>query len=299
VVPYNPSLIQVESGYDLFFRYDVMSSKSKVAPFLPSIGVTRLNDKFQQSNQEFKRIDLKTDYAEDPRIIDVGNQFFLFYNDLDQNLKGHFMSLANLNKETHQVNYITALDMNLKLTEKNWSPFEYLDENQIPHLFLEYQIHPRKVLHLPNPKVNDLHNLLLSRDASFLSLSWPHKWGEIRGGTPAKKIGHEYLGFFHSCFTEENGLVWFTMGAYTFEGKPPFRLTAISKHPILFKGIFDTPLTHTAPIEKRVIYPGGFVVEKQGEREFIHVACGENDCGIKIVTMNLEKLKESLTRLEN
>ena len=297
VTPYNPSLIQTDSGYALFFRYDVMSSKSKVTPFFPSIGVVHLNDKFEQNDQEFKRVDLQTDYAEDPRIIEVGDQLYLFYNDLDQNFGGRFMSLANLNKETYEVNYITALDMNLQQTEKNWSPFEYTDEHQTAHLFLEYRIHPRKLLQLPNPQTNDFLNITLPRNASFLPLAWPLKWGEIRGGTPAKKIGNEYLGFFHSCFTEENGLVWFTMGAYTFEANPPFRLTGISKHPILFRGIFDTPVSHTAPIDKRVIYPGGFIFEK--EKELVHVACGENDCGIKIVTMDLKKLKESLFKLDN
>lgn len=301
VIPFNPSLVQTKSGYDLFFRYDVISSKSKVAPFFPNIGVVHLNDEFQQGGQEFKRIDLATEYAEDPRIIEVGDQLYLFYNDLDQqSFNGRFMSLANLNKGTYQVNYTTALDMNLRQVEKNWTPFEYIDEDKIAHLFLEYKIHyPRKLLDLPNPRVNHLRNITLPREASFLSLPWTYKWGEIRGGTPAKKIGNEYLGFFHSCFTEKTGLVWFSMGAYTFEDKPPFRLTGISKHPILFKGIFDTPLIHTAPIDKRVIYPGGFVLEKQGKRELIHVACGENDCGIKIITIDLEKLKKNLIRLEN
>jgi predicted GH43/DUF377 family glycosyl hydrolase len=292
VTPYNPSLIQLKSGYDLFFRYDVLSSKARIAPFFPG--------QFEQTTQEFKRIDLKTDYAEDPRIVEVGDELYLFYNDLDQqSLQGRFMSVANLNRDTYAVNYTTALDMNLQLVEKNWSPFEYIDEQQKARFFIEYRIHPRKLLELPNPQVNDLQNITLPREDSFISLLWPTKWGEIRGGTPAKKIGDEYLAFFHSCFKEDSGLVWFNMGAYTFEAKPPFRLTGISSHPILFKGIYDTPLTHTAPFEKRVIYPGGFVIEKQGERELVHVACGENDCAVKIVTMDLKKLKENLIRLEN
>jgi len=40
VTAYNPSLIPTESGYDLFFRYDVISSKSRVAHFLPRVGVS-------------------------------------------------------------------------------------------------------------------------------------------------------------------------------------------------------------------------------------------------------------------
>jgi predicted GH43/DUF377 family glycosyl hydrolase len=298
VVAYNPTLVWSKTGYDLFFRYDVVSAKAKTAPFCPCIGVVHLDSQFEQTDQEFQRIDLKTDYAEDPRVIEVGNQLYLIYNDLDQTLRnGRFVAVANLDRDTYQANYITPLDLNLQYIEKNWSPFEYLDENLTPHLFLEYKIHPRKILRLPDPRLNELHNITLPRDIAFRPLAWPHMWGEMRGGAPAKKIGDEYLGFFHSCFTEQNGLVWFAMGAYTFENSPPFRLTSISNHPILFKGIFDTPLTHTAPVNKRVIYPGGFVYEKQGDMELVHVACGENDCGIKIVTMNLKNLKKNLIRL--
>jgi len=208
------------------------------------------------------------------------------------------MSVANLNRDTYEVNYTTPLDMNLQFIEKNWSPFEYIDEDQKSHLFIEYRIYPRKLLELTNPQVNDLRNITLPRNIAFTPLFWGGKWGEMRGGTHAQKIGDEYLAFFHSCF-KEDGLVWFNMGAYTFEDKPPFRLTGISPHPILFKGIFNTPLTHTAPFDKRVIYPSGFVFEKKGERELVHVACGENDCAIKIVTMDLIKLKESLIRIED
>ncbi len=300
VTSYNPSLIRTKSGYDLFFRYDVISSKSITGPFFPRIGVAHLNDQFEQDKQEFTKIDVKTEYAEDPRIIEVGDELYLFYNDLDQQcFRGRIMSVANLDKDTYQANYTTALEMNLQYIEKNWSPFEYIDDDQKARFFIEYRIHPRKLFELPNPQVNDLKNITLSRYDSFVSLPWPMKWGEIRGGTPARKVGDEYLAFFHSCFTDEKGLVWFNMGAYTFEGRPPFRLTGISAHPILFNGIYNTPLTHTAPYEKRVIYPSGFVVEKQDERELVHVACGENDCAIKIITMDLNKLKESLIRIEN
>ncbi len=84
------------------------------------------------------------------------------------------------------------------------------------------------------------------------------------------------------------------MESYTFEGKPPFRLTGISKYPILFDGIYDSPIIHTAPHDKKIIYPRGFVVEGN----LLHLACGENDCAVKIVTMDLQKLKQSLIRFK-
>ena len=89
------------------------------------------------------------------------------------------------------------------------------------------------------------------------------------------------------------------MGAYTFNAAPPFNLTGISKYPILFKGIYETPFINTASIDKRVIFPSGFVVENQDDRELIHLACGENDCSVKIVTLDKEQLLKSMLRFEN
>jgi predicted GH43/DUF377 family glycosyl hydrolase len=279
------------------------------------VGVAHLDSHFEQDAREFKPINLGTDYAEDPRILYVNGELCLFYNALDtQNVQCRFMQVANLNKKTYDVNYTTALDMNLNLFEKNWSPFEYLDENQKTHLLFEYQMSPRKLLELPNLQVSELKNVTLPKEISYYALPWPKIFGEVRGGSAAIKIGDEYLGFFHSSFAEEKDekndvkkegrstkkeLRWYVMGAYTFEAKPPFRVTSISNYPILFRGIFETPYTNTASFTKKVIFPGGFVIEKQGDKELIHLACGENDAGVKIVTFDKEKLLKSMRRVED
>lgn len=297
--PYNASLIPSETGYELFFRYDIMRSKFKHATFCPLVGAVHLNDQFEQGNEEFKRIHLPNDFAEDPRVLLVNNQLYMFYNALNtDNIKNRCMYVAHLDKTSFDVTYSTMLDMNLQWIEKNWSPFEYIGPDQKTHFFLEYQISPRTLLKLPDPQVGKMENLILPQEVSYLPIPWQKKWGKMRGGTPAQKIGNEYLGFFHSSF-EENGLVWYVMGAYTFEANPPFRITGISNHPILFKGIFETPYAKMAPIDKRVIFPSGFVVEKQKNKELIHVTCGENDSSIKIITIDREKLMESMNRFEN
>lgn len=297
--PYNPSLLESSSGYDLFFRYDVINPKLEHAPFSSRIGVVSFNHQFEQEDREFTRIQLQTEYADDPRVIMIGEQLYLFCNRLDEKYpKCRFMCAANIDRNTYDVNYSTILDMNLHWVEKNWSPFEYIGEDQKPRLFLEYRINPRKLLELPNPQVNELKNMTVPAEAAYLSLSWSEKWGEISGGTPAKKIGDEYLGFFHSWFTDENRLVWYVMGAYTFNATPPFNLTGISKYPILFRGIYETPFTNTASINKKIIFPSGFVLENQNDRELIHLACGENDCSVKIVTMDKEQLLKSMLRFE-
>jgi predicted GH43/DUF377 family glycosyl hydrolase len=295
--PFNPSLIQTPSGYDLFFRYDVMNPKLAHASYSSRIGVVPLNHQFEQGDQEFKRIHLETEYADDPRVLFVGDELYLFFNRLNEdNAKCRFMSAVNLDRNTYDVNYSTILDMNLQWVEKNWSPFEYVAEDGEPRLFLEYQITPRKLLELPNPQLNDLKNVTLPREVTYLSLPWGELWGRMSGGTPAQKIGDEYLSFFHSWFTDEKGLAWYVMGAYTFDSHPPFNITGISKTPLLFRGIYETPFTNTSSIKKRVIFPSGFCLEKQESRELIHLACGENDCAVKIVTIDKDKLIKSMVR---
>lgn len=299
VAPYNPSIIKSDSGYDLFFRYDVMNPRLKFAPFSSRIGAVPLNAQFEQEKKEFKRLNLQTEYGDDPRVLAVGDQVYLFYNRMDEsNPKCRFMCAANLDRNSYDINYQTILDMNLQWIEKNWSPFEYIDKAQKPHLFLEYRISPRKLLELPDPKVNELKNVTVPSESAYLSLLWSGKWGEIKGGTPAQKIGDEYLSFFHSFFVDESKLIWYVMGAYTFEASPPFNMTRISKYPLLFKGIYETPFANSAGIEKRVIFPSGFVVEKEKERELIHLACGENDCGVKIVTLDKDQLIKNMIRFE-
>ncbi|MDP1608676.1 MAG: hypothetical protein Q8L98_05125 [Chlamydiales bacterium] len=297
--PHNPSLIASESGYHLFFRYDVTSSKAKYVPYHSHIGVVTLDRDFKQGNQEFKKIPIPSNYTEDPRVTKVKDQIYLTFNMLDEeNLRCRCMTLANINEKTFDVNYMTVLDMNLQWIEKNWGSFEYTPKDKEPELIFEYQISPRTLFSLPDPTKNELKYLPLPREVAYCSFSWPNKWGQIRGGTPAQKIGDEYLAFFHSAFTEKKGLVWYVMGAYTFKAEPPFTITRMSPYPILFRGIFDAPIANTAQNWKRVIFPSGFVVEKQQDRELIHLACGENDCAVKIVTFDKKALLDSLVKFD-
>lgn len=296
--PYNPGLISSPSGYDLFFRYDLKKSRLKYAPFGSYVGVVALDRQFQQMGEEFKKVELNTDYADDPRVLFVGNQLYLFCNQLDeQHPKCRFMSATHLDPTSYQVKSNILLDMNLRWVEKNWSPFEYIGEDGKPQLFLEYQISPRKLLKLPNPEVNELQQVIVPPEEAYLSLPWPRTWGRISGSTPPLLIDGEYIGFFHSWFVDANQVVWYVMGAYTFDAHPPFSLTRISKYPLLFKEIYETPCRHTASVKKRVIFPSGCIAERQQERTLLHLACGENDCAIKIVTIDKEELLKTMLEL--
>jgi predicted GH43/DUF377 family glycosyl hydrolase len=297
IAPYNASIVEHGNGYLIFFRYDVIDQKCPY-PFYTYIGCAELDVNFEQTEKEFTRIDTHSDYSEDPRIVKVGQEFYIVYNDLvPDKYYRRGMHIANLNIENRRVNFVTALDPQMQSLEKNWVPFAYQDENNDSHLFFEYYINPHRILNLENPKQNSLQFLTFPNISSFQRLFWPHIWGEPRGGSTARKIGDQYLAFFHCSFRDKEGLPWYFMGAYTFEDKPPFRITAMSNYPILFEGVFSSPAMNTANPRLRCLYPCGFAIENREGRELIHVSCGENDSATKVITLDKELLFKSMKKL--
>jgi hypothetical protein len=85
------------------------------------------------------------------------------------------------------------------------------------------------------------------------------------------------------------------MGAYTFEANPPYRITAVSAQPILFRDIYQSKTKNTAHSKKKAIFPSGIALGVENGRDVIHVSAGENDCEVKIITFDQEALLKSLT----
>lgn len=304
--PYNASIIEKDSKYHLFFRHDLLGP-SEPEPFFSYIGCVELDSNFKQTDKDFIKINTKSHFSEDPRIVQVGQEYYLVYNDLigKGNGKRRSIHIANIDLNNFNVNFVTDLDFQLKPVEKNWVPFEYIDEKNRSFLCFEYYMkYPRKILKVPDPKINQLTPFTFSNKVAFQNVNWPNVWGKICGGSTAKKISEDlYLGFFHSSFSENDRVsadipVWYVMGAYTFEAKPPFRVTAISNYPILFQDIYTSPPLNTAPPLVRCIFPAGFVIENKEGRDLIHLSCGENDCAVKIITMDKEALLKSLKKID-
>jgi hypothetical protein len=80
-------------------------------------------------------------------------------------------------------------------------------------------------------------------------------YGTIRGGTPPIQTdeGSEYLSFFHSSLPDEKYHRRYYMGAYTFESQPPFRITRMTKEPLL-AGSSQDAMSKDKPI---VVFPCG------------------------------------------
>ncbi len=229
---------------------------------------------------------------QDPRLIQVGEKLYIVYNnaihgEVRRMLFGEiqFEDTGPIVKSAELIaNFEDMLDTR---SEKNWVPFDYYGK-----LHFAESIHPHKIF---VPLVgNRSCATLFSSD--FLN---PWNWGALRGGTPAIRVGDEYLAFFHSSknlATEHSqGVLMphYFMGAYTFSATPPFTITRISPEPIVGKNFYEGKAYKTwRPL--RVVFPGGFCAND----DFIWVLYGRQDHESWVVKLDKKGLMNSLITIQ-
>jgi predicted GH43/DUF377 family glycosyl hydrolase len=320
LAPHNASVLSDGEGYILFFRHDC-KEKIKVAgfttpirqkipfiskrmPFKTYISAIRLNKNLEQVSPVCN-IDTNSCFSEDPRAFRVGEKVYLSYNDMQENeLYSRTIRLAEIDPKTLKVEYTLDIDQLIhhvdqkNHVEKNWVPFASKGEDGEEKIFFEYGMNPHKLMRMKSPTSCEMDHLIFPHTVSLQKMPWDSvKWGALRGGTPAVRVNDEqYLAFFHTLFFEGRR-PWYAMGAYTFEAKAPYRITSISSAPILFKGIYDTPVKNTAHSKKKAIYPAGVALGQEEGKDVVYVSCGENDCTVKIITFNQEELLKSLKQI--
>lgn len=173
--------------------------------------------------------------AEDPRVIFNEGKFYVSYCSWSQRSQYHARQiLAEFDKDWKFKSSLTvpfgfndfkAPDKYTKPAEKNWLFFRHDDKwhfvySAVPHLVVELQ-KKRIVEH-----------------KTMVALPW--KCGEIRGGTPPMRVGDEYFTFFHSSLPWRKRQKRYYAGAIAFEAKAPFRITRITKDPLLRGSESDT-----------------------------------------------------------
>jgi predicted GH43/DUF377 family glycosyl hydrolase len=288
--PYNGSITENgRGGYHIVFRYDMPKELWKVHPFHTYIGYAELDQDFNV-DRVIEKIDVKSQTAEDPRILKVDSDLFLVWNDVVKSVvPSRSMRVGKWDSVSGKLLYRTNLDQRIKPVEKNWVPFERLEKGE-PSLGFVYRVHPQKILDVPFPDKNQVVHLPGKGGPIKEIDDWTQNWGYVSGGTPARLIEGEYLSFFHSFFRED-GKAWYVMGAYTFEAKAPYKITSITEYPIVFPGMYGSSHSNTADPQKKIIYPAGIAIEEKGKKTLLHVSCGENDSAIKILTIDYHKLK--------
>ncbi|NGX36509.1 MAG: hypothetical protein K1000chlam1_01355, partial [Candidatus Anoxychlamydiales bacterium] len=113
--PINASIEEYLDSYIMAFRINEKGSNH--------IAISFLDKNFNEIGL-FKKIDVKSEHAEDARIFKYGDDYFLIYNDklpIEHNARA--MNLAKINDKTLHLDYKTVLDQHIKIVEKNWTPF--------------------------------------------------------------------------------------------------------------------------------------------------------------------------------
>lgn len=305
---FNPSLAKLDRGFILTFRH---SPDPYGQPWRSDIGIVVLDDEFtpitepQLLSTRAKRSKTPSQ-SEDARLFTYKQKMFLIYNDnvdeifYDQGKRRDLFIAELLSQEPSDVindgifwghlkkeRFKLGPPLRLRCDEKyalahqqkNWIPFEWQNS-----LFFTYSIHPHEILG------TDLRNgACYSLYKTNTLFNWPY--GTLRGSSDAQLVDGEYLAFFHSGARMKSPAspalkLWhYFMGAYTFSPNPPFEITKMTQKPIMSDDFYT--LSHC---EKRVVFPGGFVVD--GPR--IYLAYGKDDCEIWIATLDKEALKKHL-----
>ncbi len=290
---YNPSIIRYHDHYLLTFRY--LPNRFDL-PWLSYIGIVLLDKSFDPVSS-FPLLDTRfynedtPSQSEDARVFAFNGKYYIVYNDNTEIMfpslwERRDMYIAELIFKDDQCKLAKPLKLRHQtkfshvLWQKNWSPFEWNG-----NLLFSYSINPHEVV---SPNLNN------GFCQPIYETEKPIQWnlGNLRGGSPAQKINDEYyLAFFHSGFFTSSGCsgnreLWhYYMGAYTFSSEPPFAITRISST------FIDAPGFYTfSNYDKRVIYPGGFVVEDST----VYLAYGKDDSEIWIATINLNNLIGSM-----
>lgn len=137
--------------------------------------------------------------------------------------------------------------------EKNWQFFD--DDGELRFI---YQAEPHHVATLGKDG-----ETVVDSTKSEGGVKWP--WGTIRGGTPPIRVGkNDWLTVFHSSTPHPFPPHWrrYYAGAYTFEGKAPFRIKTISQQPILIGSEADGHAYDPRNIDSWkpfVVFPSGIM----------------------------------------
>jgi len=156
------------------------------------------------------------------------------------------------------------------LYEKNWSPLVTPDG-----LHWVYAMKPNHVVMGPHQ--------------NFVTEN-PFQWtgGVMRGGATPIYHNGEYYSFFHGCLKRAQGNVY-SVGVYTFQPFPPFRILRQTPTPILWP---DAPAHDEAVVKRMVLFPGGVVAHAGAW----HLAMGVDDTFCRIERLPFDRVEEALSR---
>ena len=215
-------------------------------------------------------------HSEDPRLFVYHDQLFLSYCD------GYQMAQALIDPDTLQAVesfYIKKPDANR--TEKNWTFFEY--DNRLLSVYDTQQ-----------QEIFEMNGRDWERKSKSPFPEW--EYGYARGGTSPILVGDEYISFFHSSRLvrlKGNNVKQYYMGCYAFESKPPFKVTRMSKEPIIAGELISNsiPRLNNGIF---VVFPSGVVRNEDS----YDVSFGYNDYECRMVNVTDQFLNENMVAMD-
>ena len=292
---FNPSLIRWEGRLLLSFR-NVANPKDSYNS--SELGLIWLDEHFNPvSAPQILQLNEggpeSPHRAEDGRLIAVNDRLYMIYSDNQDPVitkSGFRVHVAELMNEDGQFHIIAkdclksfeGNDPNLR--EKNWTPFDYHG-----NLLLSYSLSPHMVLRpiLGSGGCDTVAN-------TKQTLDW--RWGELRGGTQTLWVEGRYLTFFHTAvrmiskYSDGKEMLYYFMGACTFDEDPPFAMQSISPEPIIGGDFFTGPYYKPYWGSWRGTFPGGFVIDD----EYIYVVYGKQNHEVWMVKLDKTGLLQSL-----
>jgi len=242
--------------------------------FIPKNGTARFLEVGSNLHDKGKNGEFR---VEDPRLFVCGGRLHIVYGDGFEVYHGIFDDELKIEKWKNITNFSVRIEEN-DGREKNWCPFDYEGH---PHFI--YSDNPR-VIWCPYRRQAIL---------SDQKLTWDY--GQIRGGSPAIPYNGGYLTFFHSAKNAGDrewyhGRLYY-MGAYFFEAKPPFRVTHITKIPIMRgEELYNNP---QHPSKVIVVFPAGVI--ESSDSFFVSLGINDNHTGVCRISKHL--LQNLLVRL--
>jgi|ERR1043166_756985 predicted GH43/DUF377 family glycosyl hydrolase len=214
-------------------------------------------------------------HFEDPRVSVINGEIYLSCTSLrhaDSHWShGTHQLLGRVNEEWKVVQLVDPIygyNCSCALTqtgnEKNWLWFGHGGE-----IHMVYTTVPHQVV-----EFDSTITAQRTYASSVENLRW--NYGLARGGTPPLRIGDEYWSFFHSFIVSKKdrrysmGRRQYSMGAYAFEARPPFRITRFTTGPLLTGSEYD-PAVGWLPL---AVFPGG-ALYRNGKWLIVF---GVNDC---------------------
>ena len=163
--------------------------------------------------------------------------------------------------------------------EKNWTFFE-----RDGRLMSFYAVHANAAGH---QHVLLEHDGRRAKHASAETVRLPWRGGAIRGGASPVRVGDEYYHFFHGRTMA--GAPIYSLGLYTFQASPPFRITRMTPAPLLLAAE-----PRPAGQKQWIIFPCGAI---RDGRQWI-ISYGQHDCESWLAWFDAAAVENALVKID-